>query len=106
MNTESRIQLERRILAGLCNGTGGPSGRETALARLSNYRWTEAAHRAIFEIMTSFPAMNAGVLREQLPARLTRRGFPEFDFASLLSVPVAAREDMENWVGQLGGINS
>lgn len=106
VDTESRIQLERRILATLCAAACEAPAREAVLARLFDYRWTDAAHRAIFEIMTSFPAANGDVLRQQLPARLTRRGFPDFDFDCMFSAPTAVRQEVENWVAQLSGINS
>lgn len=106
VNAESRIQLERRILAALCIGTCEGSVRDFVRARLSDYTWTDAAHQAIFEIMTSFPSPNTAALREQLPALLTRRGFPDFDFIGLFSGPIAAQEEVENWLGHLVGINS
>lgn len=106
MNAESRIQLERRILAALCTGTREGSARGVIRTRLSNYAWTDAAHQAIFEILTSFPSTDPAALREQLPGRLARRGFPDFDFIGLLSGPVAAREEVQNWVAQLDSLNS
>jgi len=105
VSTESRIQLERRLLAALCTGTQGPA-RESLRARLSNYAWTDAVHQALFEILTSIPSWNADALRELLPAGLTRRGFPDFDFTGLFSAPIASREEVESWAAQLGGLNS
>lgn len=106
MNAESRIRLERRLLAALCTGTPEGSVRAAAQARLSNYLWADAAHRAIFEIVMSFPSTKADALREQLPARLTRRGFPDVDFVCLFSSPTAAQEEVDKWMAELTGINS
>lgn len=48
----------------------------------------------------SFPSQSAPNLREQFPARLTRRGFPDFDFVELFSAPPDF-EQAEEWIRQL-----
>ena len=100
MTAESRIQLERRVLAALCTETQAQSVREAARATLGSYVWSDAAHHALFEILMSFPSTSAAALREEFPARLTRRGFPDFDFVQLFRAsPDFA--DAEKWMGQL-----
>jgi hypothetical protein len=106
VNAESRTQLERRILAALCAGTVEGSVREAARTGLARYSWSDAAHQAVFEIVMSFPSMSADALREQLPARLTRRGFPDFDFTSIFRGSVRAAEEVEAWITQLNGPDS
>ncbi len=106
MSAESRTELERRVLAALCAGTRDGSMHEAARARLLGYIWSQAAHEALFEIVMSFPSASSDALRDQLPARLTRRGFPDFDFAALFASPLADRADAEEWMAQLTGPDS
>jgi hypothetical protein len=76
--------------------------RARARQLLADYRWCEPVHQTVFEIVMSFPSASTGALREQLPARLTRRGFPDFDFASLFNAPRGSRADAEHWIEHLG----
>ncbi|HEY6291779.1 MAG TPA: hypothetical protein VI455_09505, partial [Terriglobia bacterium] len=85
------MEIERRVLAALCRGTEEGPVRESARQLLADYRWREPVHQIVFEIVVRFPSTSTGALREQLPARLTRRGFPDFDFASLFNAPPGSR---------------
>jgi hypothetical protein len=86
-------ELERQLLCALCQGGSEDWLKESARSLLSAYRWSDPTHQALFEIVMSFPAASAAALREQLPARLTRRGFPDFDLELLFaSTPPSAAE--------------
>jgi hypothetical protein len=73
------IGVEQRVLRVLCQGTPEGSIRETARMVLRGYRWRELMHQVIFDILLSIPTEMPGVIQSQLPARLTRRGFPDVD---------------------------
>ena len=74
-----QLDAERRVLQVLCQGTQQGSLLELARTSLRAYRWRDPVHQAIFEIVLSLPAdATAQALRDLLPARLTRRGFPDF----------------------------
>lgn len=75
--------------------------REAARRQLADYVWYEAAHQALFEIAMSLPASNARVWRDQLPARLTRRGFPDFDFAALFAEAALSPAEAEECIERL-----
>jgi hypothetical protein len=100
MTAESRILLERRVLKALCAEMEGTSVRESARATLGSYAWSDAAHQAAFEVLMSFPSQSAAAMREQFPARLTRRGFPDFDFAGFFQASSEV-EAAEEWMRQL-----
>jgi hypothetical protein len=102
MTAESRLQLESCLLAALCAGTAGASSlREMARSRLGNYGWSEAAFQAVFEIVVAFPSASPDALRDHLPALLTRRGFPDFDWAALFNAPAVTPGEVEEWVACL-----
>lgn len=98
---ESLVDLERRVLAILCQSGGEAAVRGQARQLLANYRWSDAAHQAVFEIVMSFPGPSCQALRDQLPARLTRRGFPDFDFQGLFNVSIPSPSNAEEWMREL-----
>jgi len=98
------VDIERRVLATLCQGTGGRPISEKARQLLASHRWCEPAHQIVFEILMSLPATRSETCREQLPARLTRRGFPDFDFVALFNAPPLSRLEVERLIAQLSAI--
>jgi hypothetical protein len=106
VTAEQRAQIERRVLAAVCGGTSDGPLRETARVRLAGYVWSDVTHRAVFDIMMSFPSASLAALRDQIPARLARCGFPDFDFAALFADPEPSRAEVEEWMKQLSGPES
>jgi hypothetical protein len=95
------LETERLILRALSLGTAEGSAREAARRLLGTYRWREPVHGAIYDVLMSLPANDPEFVREQLPARLTRRGFPDFDFADFLKPATLSREEVERLMRQL-----
>jgi hypothetical protein len=98
---ESAAELERRVLGALCLGTRDGPVKELARSMLAGYRWREPVHAAVFDVVMSFPASSAAALGEQLPARLTRRGFPDFDTAAWFALPQGSRQEAAEWMRRL-----
>lgn len=71
------VDLERLALKWLCQAAGKSAPQRSAEARLRHYCWREPVHEVIFEVLMSLPAAGAEPIRTLLPARLTRRGFPD-----------------------------
>jgi hypothetical protein len=93
--------LERRVLCALCGEDGAIEARQMARHRLEDYQWREPVHRVIFEVITNFPSLGSRMLREQLPARLTRRGFPDFDFESVFESQALRPGELEELIRKL-----
>ena len=98
---DSVAHAERRVLGALCGQGDETEGRQIARRALADYRWCEPVHQAIFEVILGFPAASSRTLREQLRARLTRRGFPDFDFESLFEPLILAPGELEQLTGKL-----
>ena len=98
---ESATELERPVLGALCMETSEGPVKALARSLLADYPWREAVHAAVFEIVMSFPAARADLLREQLPARLTRRGFPDFDIACLFDRAPCSEKEAAEWIRRL-----
>jgi hypothetical protein len=95
--------LERCVLRALCSETAQSQARDIARRALADYRWHEPVHEAVFDVIMSFPSASSQALREQLPGRLTRRGFPDFDFESLFESREPESGELERLIGRLRG---
>lgn len=90
-------RLEITVLRLLCLGTPQGSVRKAGLSLLRNYGWQNALHKALWDAISSLPAANPESLRLLLPAKLTRLGFPDFewdDFFAPLSTSKAEALDL------------
>jgi len=93
-NESDTPEMERALLATLCQRSAPDSFRLQILRLLSAYNWQSADHRAIHDALAHW---NAGPpeIRRNLAARLTRLGFPEIDIEPLfepVAEPMAALE--------------
>ncbi len=96
-NDQSLVEVERQVLRALCQGA---LDRRASLNTLRNYRWREPLHQVIFDLLINMPGADPELIREQLPARLTRRGFPDFDLA-WFQPHALTRKDIERLIDRL-----
>jgi|SRR5690348_11351645 len=82
------LNFEVLVLRLLCAGTSQGAVRENLLPLLSSYPWNSTLHRAIFRAIVSIPSDDPILLRQLLPAKLTRMGFPDVEWEELF-VPVS-----------------
>ena len=79
-NDSETLQDERLALQFLCANPAA-SAAQKLKSRLSSYKWRNADHSVVFEALTRLNfAATAAQLREQLPAQLTRLGFPDVNY--------------------------
>ena len=78
-------QIELMILRALCLGTPQGSVKEIARSLLRDYRWHNPFHEAVWNALYSLPSENPEVLRQLLPAKLTRLGFPDVEWEEFLA---------------------
>jgi len=97
----SVIGMERQVLRALCQGTPEGSVRETATQILKGYRWREPLHQVVFEVLASFPTDAPETLREHLPSRLTRCGFPDVAWEDFFALPSLSKEEAERLMRRL-----
>jgi hypothetical protein len=98
------IQKEVRILQALCQGTLEGSELERGKSVLKNYKWQEPLHRLVFEVLNALPASTTPMLiREQLPSRLTRTGFPDVEWGQFFEPHSLSREEAERLMRELAG---
>jgi len=79
------IQAERQALRALCQGTPQGSVLELAKRFLKDYRWRNPLNAPLFETLAGLKTSSLDVLRAELPALLTRRGFPDLPWEDLFA---------------------
>jgi hypothetical protein len=88
-NISDRESAEWQFLQSLCAATLPASLRQQYCVQARTHNFADMANRIIFEelcaMTTSGCLRSPREVRDDLPARATRRGFPDLDFASLLS---------------------
>lgn len=90
------LAAEVELLRALCAGTVTGDERTQAMKRLGVYRFRDAGHQLIFDALQEFNREQPQVLRQQLPERLTRKGFPDLDFENFLArTSLSSREVVE-----------
>ena len=90
-------EVERLLLHFLCNGSrAAPLLREEILTRLRCYAFRRVEHQVLFDCLQAMPIDRTELVRELLPARLVRAGFPDFDLAPFLEPSNRSRQEAEN----------
>lgn len=103
MTEEEIIQIERRVLQALCQGTREGFVRAGVRDLLREYRWREPVHEVIFKILLELPTEDPNVIRSLLPERLTRKGFPDVEWEEFFRPHSLSLEEAERIIHQLLG---
>ncbi|HET9176818.1 MAG TPA: hypothetical protein VFQ24_00495 [Terriglobia bacterium] len=86
------LNFEKFVLRLLCAGTSQGPLRASLIPLVQSYAWSSALHRAIFRAVVSIPSDDLALLRQLLPAKLTRMGFPDVEWEELFA-PVSISSD-------------
>lgn len=85
--------MELTALRTLCQGTmEGPLLRE-GLKILADYQFILPAHEVLFQALKDLPTDATDLIREQLPARLNNRGFPDLELEDFFLPHAFSRKD-------------
>ena len=77
-DSETTIELELAVLRALCTQADEAiAAREKLVDELKRYRWEHADHRVIYDALIKTSAADTETLRRELPAAVTRMGFPD-----------------------------
>ena len=88
-------KLERKTLRLLCSVLLKPVTRVELAGLLDAELFTETLNRTVFEEIAAIGAVPSAKLRELLPARITNRGFPDFDLNEFLAPELASEAEIE-----------
>lgn len=77
------IAAERQLLRFFCQEASRIPERDFVWQKAGRYPWREPDHQAIYNALSRLRPASPSQLRERLPARLTRFGFPDVEWENL-----------------------
>jgi len=100
-NNDSREQLEKDALRLLCSDLIPAATRVRLSGQLAQYGFCNDLARVVYEEIAALGAIAARRLRELLPARMTNRGFPDFELNQFLGRRECMDDEIEKWFESL-----
>jgi hypothetical protein len=91
----SHEHLERNALRLLCSNLIRPNTRIELAGLLDPALFDDPLDRTVLEEIAALGPIEPSRLRELLPARITNRGFPEFDLKLFLGAGAASEKEIE-----------
>ncbi|MFQ5778036.1 MAG: hypothetical protein ACE5IP_08510 [Terriglobia bacterium] len=82
---EEVLAAERRVLQAMCTGTPQGTVWDKGMLLLGPYPFQDVIHQLIFDTMQEINTDLPEVIRQQLTARLTKKGFPAVDTERFLA---------------------
>jgi hypothetical protein len=87
------VQLEQLALRLLCTGTLQGSVKDALVPLLRDYCWQRQLHLVIFNALAAIPSDDPATLRQLLPAKLTRMGFPDIEWEESFAPHSLSRDE-------------
>ena len=95
------IHLEQLTLRLLCAGTSQGPVKRALVPLLHDYHWQVELHQIIFNATVAIPSDDPATLRQLLPAKLTRMGFPDIEWEEFFTPAVLSSEEAIATVGRM-----
>jgi hypothetical protein len=89
------VAAERDLLRLLCSMLVKPVTRVELCRLVDPEKFVDFTQRIVFEEIRALGQVDAKLLLQLLPARVTNRGFPDFDLDELLTPKLVSEEDIE-----------
>ncbi len=93
--------LERQVLRAFCAGTGTPDDWNQLPGRLTDYRWQDPDHKVVYDALRAIRTCDPKVRRDELPAQITRMGFPDLDLSLYFGSGESSVAEIEGLIGRL-----
>ena len=94
-NPTEHAAAERDLLRLLCSMLVKPVTRIELCRLVDPEKFVDLTQRIVFEEIRALGQVDAKLLLQMLPARVTNRGFPDFDLDGLLTPKLVSEEDIE-----------
>jgi hypothetical protein len=94
-NAIEHAAAERDLVRLLCSVLVKPVTRVELCRLVHPEKFVDLMHRVVFEEIRALGPVDSKRLLEVLPAKVTNRGFPEFDLDELLTPKLVSEEDIE-----------
>src|ERR1700746_2085010 len=92
-----REQLEKDTLRLLCSDLIPPAIRMQLSGKLADYRIHQDLNQVVYEEIAALGETPARRLKELLPARMTNRGFPDFEVNEFLGRREGMNDEIDKW---------
>jgi replicative DNA helicase len=80
-----QIEIERKLLAALCQHDLNAVNHAAILHSLENHRFTESDHEVVYRALTAIFSAGRTNSLETLTQAVTRMGFPDMDLRELFT---------------------
>jgi hypothetical protein len=94
-NATEHAAAERDLLRLLCSMLVKPVTRVELCRLVDPEKFVDPTQRVVFEEIRALGQVDAKLLLQMLPARVTNRGFPDFDLDKLLTPKLVSEQDIE-----------
>jgi hypothetical protein len=94
-NAIEHAAAERDLLRLLCSMLVKPVTRVELCRLVDPEKFVDPTQRIVFEEIRALGQVDAKLLLQLLPARVTNRGFPDFDLDELLTPKLVSEQDIE-----------
>jgi hypothetical protein len=94
-NSIEHVAAERDLLRLLCSMLVKPVTRVELCRLVDPNKFVDPVQRVLFEEIRALGQVDAKLLLQMLPARVTNRGFPDFDLDELLTPKLVSEGDIE-----------
>ena len=95
MGRDEELRQERQALRLLCSNLIRATTRMELCNLLDSSLFQDTLHRLAFEEIRTAGTVPAKRLREELPGRITNRGFPDFELLEFLGKDLASEDEIE-----------
>lgn len=82
---EEVLATELRVLQAMCTGTPQGTVWDKGMLMLGTYPFQDVIHQLIFDTLQEINTDIPDIIRQQLAARLTKKGFPAVDTEKFLA---------------------
>ncbi|MEE9233812.1 MAG: hypothetical protein V3U28_00030 [Candidatus Acidoferrales bacterium] len=82
---EEVLAAELKVLQAMCTGTPEGTVWDKGMLLLGTYPFRDTVHQLIFDVLQEINTDMPKIIRQQLPRRLTNKGFPAVDTEKFLA---------------------
>lgn len=79
------LATELKVLQAMCTGTPEGTVWDKGMLLLGTYPFRDLVHQLIFDVLQEINTDLPEIICKQLPARLTKKGFPAVDWGKFLA---------------------
>jgi hypothetical protein len=94
-------QIERDILRGLCAGVIDSVSWRRMIDQLTAHSWKDPEHKVVYDALRAIRSQDAQTRRQELPAEVTRMGFPDVDWGKYLDREALPSVPLEELLARL-----